>query len=148
MNKFYCNVCEEEVVLQDGKCPKCKTNWEKVIDDSQKEVDKKEDSYVGPIIGKDDNYYQEEIHDYTKIRESDINSNINFFLTWASIGKIIMFVLALLIAIIAFILLESSEGYSLILLIISLFLCFYALVLENTLKWKAYMLHTNKKNKK
>ena len=25
MNKFYCNICEEEIILQNGKCPKCKT---------------------------------------------------------------------------------------------------------------------------
>ena len=31
MSKFYCNICEEEVTLQNGKCPKCKTDWEKII---------------------------------------------------------------------------------------------------------------------
>ena len=34
MSKFYCNVCNEDVVLQNGKCPKCKTNWAKVINES------------------------------------------------------------------------------------------------------------------
>ncbi len=34
MSKFYCNVCNEDVILQNGKCPKCKTNWAKVINES------------------------------------------------------------------------------------------------------------------
>ena len=28
MEKFYCNKCKKEVVLKDGYCPKCGTNWD------------------------------------------------------------------------------------------------------------------------
>ena len=31
MSNFYCNICEEDVSLQNGKCPKCKTDWGKIV---------------------------------------------------------------------------------------------------------------------
>ena len=45
MSKFYCNICEEEVTLQNGKCPKCKTDWEKIINEKVSEDSKPIDIY-------------------------------------------------------------------------------------------------------
>ena len=47
MSKFYCNICENDVELQNGKCPKCKTDWEKVIQDTtnSEPIDYKKNKY-------------------------------------------------------------------------------------------------------
>lgn len=31
MDKFYCNKCKKDVVLQNGECPYCETNWDEII---------------------------------------------------------------------------------------------------------------------
>ena len=40
MSKFYCNICEEDVTLQNGKCPKCKTDWMNIINGTNLENSK------------------------------------------------------------------------------------------------------------
>ena len=82
-----------------------------------------------------------------EITNDDIQSNINFFLTWAKIDKIFMIIIAIIIAIISLVVLEDTDGYSLILLIFSVALVFQSMIFENSLKWKAYMLHTNNKRR-
>ena len=149
MNNFYCNVCEEEVTLQNGKCPKCKTDWDKIINQKISEDSTPIDIYKKKIINNDNEKKQEiEYDDYKVITEENINNNINFFLTWASIGKILMISIGIIIAIISFIGIEATAGYSLILLIVSAGIIFAGIIFENSLKWKAYMLHTNMKKKK
>ena len=149
MNNFYCNVCEEEVTLQNGKCPKCKTDWDKIINQKISEDSTPIDIYKKEIINNDNEKKQEiEYDDYKVITEENINNNINFFLTWASIGKILMISIGIIIAIISFIGIEATAGYSLILLIVSAGIIFAGIIFENSLKWKAYMLHTNMKKKK
>ena len=145
MNKFYCNICENEVELQNGKCPKCKTDWEKVSQDITNSE---------PIDYKKINIEREhqEVAEFNEkevkeIINDDIQSNVNFFLTWANIGKIFMIIIAIIIAIISVAGAEDTDGYSLILLIFSAALVFYAMIFENSLKWKAYMLHTNNKRR-
>ena len=92
---------------------------------------------------------QEVVYDeYKVITEEGIKNNINFFLTWASIGKIFMISIGIIIAIISIIGIEVTDGYSLILLIASIGIVFAGIIFENSLKWKAYMLHTNMKKKK
>jgi amino acid permease len=58
-----------------------------------------------------------------------------------------MIIIAIIIAIISVAGAEDTDGYSLILLIFSAVLVFYAMIFENSLKWKAYMLHTNNKRR-
>ena len=149
MNNFYCNVCEKEVTLQNGKCPKCKTDWDKIINQKISEDSTPIDIYKKEIINNDNEKKQEiEYDDYKVITEENINNNINFLLTWASIGKIFMISIGIIIAIISFIGIEATAGYSLILLIVSAGIIFAGIIFENSLKWKAYMLHTNMKKKK
>ena len=146
MNKFYCNVCSEEVVLQEGRCPKCKTNWNKIISDS-KTINKLEETRSINHV----NSYEEEQEksiEFKKITDYDVRQNINFFLIWAGVIKILTIVLAVLITIVSICLVEVSEGYSLLLLWISPVLIICSIIFENLLKWKAYMLYTNLKNKK
>ena len=150
MSKFYCNICENDVELQNGKCPKCKTDWEKVIQDTtnSEPIDYKK-------INREREYQEVAEFNEKKVKEikvkeitnDDIQSNINFFLTWAKIDKIFMIIIAIIIAIISLVVLEDTDGYSLILLIFSVALVFQSMIFENSLKWKAYMLHTNNKRR-
>ena len=57
-------------------------------------------------------------------------------------------IIGIIIAIVSLVGIESTDGYSLILLVISASVIFAGIVFENNLKWKAYMLHTNIKKKK
>ena len=149
MSNFYCNICEEEVTLQNGKCPKCKTDWNKIINEEISEDSTPIDIYKKNINNNDNEEIREKEYDDSRIiTEENINNNINFFLTWASIGKIFMIVVGIIITIISFVLLESTDGYSLILLVISASIIFAGIIFENNLKWKAYMLYTNIKKKK
>ena len=140
MGKFYCNICEEEVTLKDGKCPNCKTDWKKVMN--------------GDENAEDNNieYYQEDEDENTvvvpEITDKDIDDNINFFLSWGNVGKVFLFFVAGVLVLVSFIEMENTDGWSLILLLVAVAVAFFAIVFENSLKWKAYMLHTNKKKKK
>lgn len=139
MGKFYCNVCDEEVNLQNGKCPKCKTNWEKI--DEEKLDD------ATPIEFKEE-YEEIDKTDAKNITELDINNNISFFLKWARRGKIFMIIFAIISIIVALAVVEDTDGASLFLLIFAVVVISYAKIFENNLKWKAYMLHTNNKKRK
>ena len=145
MSKFYCNICEEEVTLQNGKCPKCKTNWENIINEKVSEDSKPIDIYKK---NETINFFQEEYSDENVITEDNIKNNIDFFLTWAGIVKFFMIVIGIIIAIVSFVGIESTNGYSLILLVFSAVIIFAGIIFENSLKWKAYMLHINMKKKK
>lgn len=151
MNKFYCNICGKDVTLKDGKCPDCKTDWDKIINNNCSDDIEPLNIYKGNDI-KDEKIIEEE---YTNVKtnnrtniDKDIDDNINFFLTSGRIGKIYMIVISIIIAIISFIGIESTEGLSLLLLIVSASIIGSAIIFENNLKWKAYMLYTNAKRKK
>ena len=146
MSKFYCNICEEDVTLQNGKCPKCKTDWMNIINGTNLENSKPINNNCQEDYLKENENKDEEDIDIT---EENIDNNINFFLSWASIGKNFMIVIGIIIAIISLVLIELTEGLSLILLIFSVVIIFAGIIFENSLKWKAYMLYTNvKKNNK
>ena len=162
MNKFYCNVCGEEITLQNGKCPKCKTNWNKIINE---DIVSEESEPFNPNDGKDlsfeDNYIPKKDHtDIKSITEEDINSNIVFFLRWGLIVKVILAVLGIIIAVGSFILAGNVEDYQKeefrtdIVYIVSGIVVFIVLILagiifEKNLQWKAYMLkNTHEINKK
>lgn len=146
MSKFYCNICEEDVTLQNGKCPKCKTDWMNIINGTNLENSKPiNNNFQEDYLKENENKDEEDID----ITEENIDNNINFFLSWASIGKNFMIVIGIIIAIISLVLIELTEGLSLILLVFSVVIIFAGIIFENSLKWKAYMLHTNvKKNNK
>lgn len=146
MSKFYCNICEEDVTLQNGKCPKCKTDWMNIINGTNLENSKPiNNNFQEDYLKENENKDEEDID----ITEENIDNNINFFLSWASIGKNFMIVIGIIIAIISLVLIELTEGLSLILLIFSVVIIFAGIIFENSLKWKAYMLYTNvKKNNK
>jgi len=73
MNRFYCNVCKKDIMLENGICPDCKTNWDKIINESQ-------------ISSKNNTF--DNCRDINSITEEHINDNINFYLTWSKIIKI------------------------------------------------------------
>ena len=82
-----------------------------------------------------------------KIENTDIEKNIEFFLKWGTYTKVISFILAGILAIMALgalteYFLDEEFGF---LLIPAALLAAYALVFEQMLKWKAYMLYTNYK---
>jgi hypothetical protein len=145
MSKFYCNTCGEEVELQNGKCPKCKTNWAKIIKDSEGTDD-------AIPVDLEFNEIPKEVPAPTieeiKISEEDINYNIYFFLKWAKTIKTLVFIFAIILALYAVFAFEATSGASILLLIFCPAMIVYASIIENNLRWKAYMLHTNKKEHK
>ena len=140
MSKFYCNKCDEDVVLENGMCPKCKTNWGNII----KVTDKLNNDLPlrkPPVRKKDIDDEMEEI------TYKDIADVIVFFLSWASFGKFLSIFISLAVAVIAIVLAGETQGLSLFLFALVPLLIFIGFVFENSLKWKAYMLYTNSKNK-
>ena len=131
MSKFYCNVCDEEVTLENGKCPKCNTDWEKIINENT------DDNIQNEGTITDDNAEE----DVTI--EDSMNETINFFLNWAGAVKIFYVILAIITAIISICGIAATDGFSLLLLVVSVILLFTGNIFENSLKWKAYMLYTN-----
>lgn len=83
----------------------------------------------------------------SKKRLEAINNNIAFFLKWADIVKIIMFILAGIILIIMLARFDELEGLTILSYIIeSAILICLGFISEAMLKWKAYMLYTNLKS--
>ena len=54
---------------------------------------------------------------------------------------------AIIVGIVAIIGIDETDGFSLLLLLISIILILFSKIASNQLKWKAYMLHTNFKRK-
>ena len=117
-NKFYCNICEQDVVLDNGYCPICYTNWEKKIKDAAR-VD--------------------------NISALDIRSNIAFHLRWGSIFKIICFIFAILVGISSLVLIGATGAISLSWLVLVPIIIFFGIHIEQNYKCKAYVLYTNMK---
>ncbi len=135
MSKFYCNVCDEEVTLENGKCPKCNTDWEKIINENTS------DNNADDSIQKKSTITNSADEDVTI--EDGIYETINFFLNWAGAAKIFFVIIAIIIAIISICGIAATDGFSLLLLVVSVILLFTGNIFENSLKWKAYMLYTN-----
>ncbi len=149
MSNFYCNICEEDVSLQNGKCPKCKTDWGKIVNSKVSDESTPVDIYKKDIVNnKDEEIQIKEFEDNKIITEESISNNINFFLTWSTIVKIIMIIIGIIVAIYSIIRMEATDGNSILLLIFVPLIILYGFILENILKWKAYMLYTNSNNKK
>ena len=129
MKNFYCMNCSEYVDLVDGKCPKCHTDWKKILEENNPNK-QYEDNNIPTVTVKE-------------ITEEDLDYNIYNLLSFARIGKIFLIIVALIIAAGAFIAIDATNGYSALLLIPSFITIFLATVFENNVKWKAYMLYTN-----
>ena len=144
MSKFYCNICNEEVILENGICPKCKTNWINIINGENEKPIIKNDNKI--ITSQELNMeISEETLNEEKITIQHINKNIRFFLNWAIVGKIFMILVAFILAIFSFDMCDETNGDSLYLLVAVIGIIFFTFIFENLLKWKAYMLHTNLK---
>ena len=138
MEKFYCNICNKDVKLENGKCPNCGTDWKKII--TEPDIDGE------PILFYDNtNKNQKDnnkayISNTLKNKSDDIKETYSFYLRTANIGKYIILLFATVIAIFSILLLESTDGFSLSILFIAFVLVGYAFVFEKNFKWKAYML--------
>lgn len=138
METFYCNVCDKDVVLKDGVCPFCQTNWKKIqYESAQVDNQPKEES------------------DKLIISDEKIEDNIEFFLHFAyaiiALGIIIGVLIIWLTANIVSLSIKSNkhiDNFSLIIMLIAVILllvdAIFTAILVHSLKWKAYMLYTNK----
>ena len=142
MEKFYCNSCDKFVELIDGKCPRCGTNWAEIIsnavsnDSAYNYIDSTE-------TDKNSSSKTNYVETYETSNTNDIEDTYLFFLDWALVVKIFFFVLAGIVALMAFIWSGDTEGSSFMLLIPSAILVLCGIILEKSFKWKAYMLQTN-----
>lgn len=165
MGKFYCNICEEEVSLKNGKCPNCDTNWDEIIGDilskdsqpvnfCQQENNKNKnakhvkdssfwDENKNAKHDKDSSFWDDEV----LITDEEIKENIDFYIEWSIRTKIFAIIVAVIIAIISLIGIAETNGLSLLLLFVSGAIIWSSTIFENNLKWKAYMLHTNMNKK-
>lgn len=141
MEKFYCNVCDKLVELNNGKCPMCNTNWESIVSN----VNKIEPLYEQTNDMSDDiNLKEKVVNTFNKNElNDDIKDTWTFFLNMAKVGKYICFVMAIIIVVISLKYIEENSIVTLLLLVPSCILVFYGFLFEKNLKWKAYMLQTN-----
>lgn len=129
MKNFYCNNCNQDVELEDGKCPICKNNWGKVIDNAMNPK----------VVNGEENSIEE-----------DITETISFYIRIAKIGKDIFAILAaLLLALsifyVALVIYEGQLVFMIISLIISGIMIFSGFLFEKNMRWKAYMLQASLK---
>lgn len=150
MSKFYCNNCEEEVTLEDGKCPKCNTNWKKIMKEGEKvnSIEKEEMHKESDYEESDDVIYLTPSEKIEQIMIEDIDNNINFFLVWGKVLKIICIIVCIILFLLSFILIDETDDMSLLFLIPSAASLLFAFIVDNQLKWKAYMLLTNSRKLK
>ena len=146
MSKFYCNYCEEEVSLQNGKCPKCGTDWNKKIAEIANDVEKEKiNSGVKGERNKKEQYDLKKSNSNDDINYEDIDFNIHSLLRCGKNLKIIMLIGSIIFFIIFFVTLEEDNGISYYFLIPAILLIIYAIIIERIFEWKAYMLYTNLK---
>lgn len=138
--KFYCNKCNEDISLKNGTCPNCGTNWEELISES---VDGTNSVSWNQHVMIDEKQEVDEFNNVNGITLNDINNNVYFFLTWATILKIICFVLSSIFLFCTFLLYDPNDIISLWFLVPCLSFFLFGFVVKNNLKWKAYMLYTN-----
>lgn len=136
MKKKYCYICDEEVILHDGKCSRCNTALEETC------VDVKQTDEIDAVKEK-----KVVVKNNIAITNDDITNNINFFLKHGYYVKVFLYVIAVIMAILAIVLIDETDGLSLFLFLVSLSISGSGVIFENNLKWKAYMLYINMKRK-
>ena len=131
-------------MLKDGYCHKCGTNWDGITKKTNElnNIDSYENQNV--INEPKTNINQEQNVSF-KLSEEDINKNIRFFLTWGSI-VLCIFILTGIISFIA-ILASARHADEVILPALGALLgsILSGVIMNNVLKWFAYMLYTNKR---
>ena len=133
MEKFYCNKCQEDVELINGKCPKCGTNWDEVMRSSIAKENISVDYYANNEQGSNPK------EKYT----NDIKGVWSFFLDYANVCKYICFVFAVIVFILMFLYEEINIHIVLIHMMGVFSMILLGIILEKSFKWKAYMLKTN-----
>ncbi len=128
MRKFYCNKCKKDVDLINGKCPLCKTDWEKIIGESIKNIE--------------DIDYDED----SNVMENDIESIFNFYLKIANIGKYLSLIVVAFILVVVATNMDRMDEPVLFLveaIIVAVSIGLFGFMFEKNVKWKAYMLKIN-----
>ena len=147
MSKFYCNKCNKDVILKNGICPYCKTNWDKLIEESINSEPIKDEKNIKELMNDsvaDNDFWKDK-----EVTEFDIEDNIKFFLRWAFICRVVIIIYAFIVFIYSLIGISNDTPNSFALLLSVPFIIIISSIVYNNLKWKAYMLYTNKeKNKK
>ena len=153
MSDFYCNVCGEKVKLVDGKCPKCKTDWNKIIkdcveSDKGKPIDLSDNSESIDLFDKAEErhlpFLTSEVELSTE-ENADIDDVCSFLLKYGNIGKVILIIASGIVIIFSLIMFVDSDGISLIYTVIGVLGLFIAFLFEAMIKWHVYLLLTNKK---
>ncbi len=143
MSDFYCNVCGEKVKLVDGKCPKCKTDWNKIIKDCV-ESDKGEPIDLFDEEEMDLPFLTDEV-ELSSEENADIDDVCAFLLKYGTIGKVLLLIASGIVIIFSLIMFADSDGISLIYTVIGVLGLFIAFLFEAMIKWHVYLLLTNKK---
>lgn len=143
MSGFYCNMCGEKVKLVDGKCPKCKTDWNKIIKDCV-ESDKGEPIDLFDEEEMDLPFLTDEV-ELSSEENADIDDVCAFLLKYGTIGKVLLLIASGIVIIFSLIMFADSDGISLIYTVIGVLGLFIAFLFEAMIKWHVYLLLTNKK---
>lgn len=144
MSDFYCNVCGEKVKLVDGKCPKCKTDWNKIINDCV-ESDKGEPVDLFADEEEMDLPFLTDEVELSTEENADIDDVCSFLLKYGTIGKVLLIIASAIVIVLSLIMFEDSDGISLIYTVIGVLGLFIAFLFEAMIKWHVYLLLTNKK---
>lgn len=147
MEKFYCNSCKEDVTLNNGKCPKCNTDWSKKMKVDENSVSVLSDD-ANQITDGDEYEVLTPSERAEKISLVDIDKNVSFFLIWAVVLRVLFILSSIATFILSFLFIEDTEYQSLFLLIPAFLTFLFSFVAANMLKWKAYMLLTNSRKLK
>lgn len=148
---FYCNICDKDVVLKNGVCPYCQTNWKQIINNcTSNQTEDNSNDYTSNQIEDISNDYE-----ILVINDEDIEKNIRFHLSFAKVIVIVGVIISIFVLIITLGFVSETikiSGFiSFIVFVIGiawiLTIAIITVVVNNALKWKAYMLYTISKSK-
>ena len=131
---FYCNECNKDVVLKNGKCPNCGTNWKEIINDIGKGNGVSINDIVQeePVVTKEDKISEKE----------DISQTYDFYISRSKIIGTILYGLAIVFLIVALILFQYEEygELGIFFIVMMIITAYKALFIEKEMKWKGYAL--------
>lgn len=148
MEKFYCNVCKEDVTLSNGKCPKCNTDWYKKMKVDENSVSILSDAASQKNDGDDEYQVLTPSERAEKISLEDIDKNVSFFLIWSVVLRVLLILASIATFVLSFVFIDDTEYQSLFLIIPAFLAFLFSFIVANMLKWKAYMLLTNSRKLK
>ncbi len=139
---FYCKICKGQVVLDGGKCPGCHTDYSEELASERKQSNEVEET----------NYEEQKAINVEQIinniSRDKIDANISFFITWGVVLKVILFIVSFACMVLSFVLIDSTDSLSLLLLIPMVSSILMAFIVDNQLKWKSYLLYSVSRNVK